>query len=127
VFSHIMIGTNDLDRAKTFYDAILGTLGVAPGFVDRHRIWWRTPEGVFSVSKPIDGQPATVGNGSTFGFACSSPEQADAWHAAGLAHGGSTCEDPPGVREGASGKLYLAYLRDPDGNKLCGLHRMPKA
>jgi catechol 2,3-dioxygenase-like lactoylglutathione lyase family enzyme len=122
-----MIGTNDLDRAKTFYDAILGTLGVAPGFVDRHRIWWRTPEGVFSVSKPIDGQPATVGNGSTFGFACSSPEQADAWHAAGLAHGGSTCEDPPGVREGASGKLYLAYLRDPDGNKLCGLHRMPKA
>ena len=127
MFSHIMIGTNDLDRAKTFYDAILGTLGVAPGFVDRHRIWWRTPEGVFSVSKPIDGQPATVGNGSTFGFACSSPEQADAWHAAGLAHGGSTCEDPPGVREGASGKLYLAYLRDPDGNKLCGLHRMPKA
>jgi len=127
VFSHIMIGTNDLDRAKTFYDAILGTLGVAPGFVDRHRIFWRTPEGVFSVSKPIDGQPATVGNGSTFGFACSSPEQADAWHAAGLAHGGSTCEDPPGVREGASGKLYLAYLRDPDGNKLCGLHRMPKA
>jgi catechol 2,3-dioxygenase-like lactoylglutathione lyase family enzyme len=122
-----MIGTNDLDRAKTFYDAILGTLGVAPGFVDRHRIFWRTPEGVFSVSKPIDGQPATVGNGSTFGFACSSPEQADAWHAAGLAHGGSTCEDPPGVREGASGKLYLAYLRDPDGNKLCGLHRMPKA
>jgi catechol 2,3-dioxygenase-like lactoylglutathione lyase family enzyme len=122
-----MIGTNDLDRAKTFYDAVLGTLGVAPGFVDRHRIWWRTPEGVFSVSKPIDGQPATVGNGSTFGFACNSPEQADAWHAAGLAHGGSTCEDPPGVREGAAGKLYLAYLRDPDGNKLCGLHRLPKA
>ena len=127
MFSHIMIGTNDLDRAKTFYDAVLGTLGVAPGFVDRHRIWWRTPAGVFSVSKPIDGQPATVGNGSTFGFACSSPEQADAWHAAGLAHGGSTCEDPPGVREGASGKLYLAYLRDPDGNKLCGLYRLPKA
>ena len=127
MFSHIMIGTNDLDRAKTFYDAVLGTLGVAPGFVDRHRIWWRTPEGVFSVSKPIDGQPATVGNGSTFGFACNSPEQADAWHAAGLAHGGSTCEDPPGVREGAAGKLYLAYLRDPDGNKLCGLHRLPKA
>ncbi len=127
MFSHIMIGTNDLDRAKTFYDAILGTLGVAPGFVDRHRIFWRTPEGIFSVSKPIDGQPATVGNGSTFGFACSSAEQADAWHAAGVAHGGSTCEDPPGVREGTSGKLYLAYLRDPDGNKLCGLHRMPKA
>lgn len=127
MFSHIMIGTNDLERAKTFYDAILGTLGVPPGFVDRHRIFWRTPEGIFSVSKPIDGQPATAGNGSTFGFACSSPEQADAWHAAGVAHGGSTCEDPPGVREGTSGKMYLAYLRDPDGNKLCGLYRMPKA
>ena len=127
MFSHVMIGTNDLDRAKTFYDAVLGTLGVAPGFVDRHRIFWRTPTGVFSVSIPIDGEPATVGNGSTLGFACQSPEQAQAWHAAGMAHGGSTCEDPPGVREGAAGKLYLAYLRDPDGNKICALYRLPKA
>jgi catechol 2,3-dioxygenase-like lactoylglutathione lyase family enzyme len=127
MFSHVMIGTNDLERAKTFYDAVLGTLGVAPGFVDRHRIFWRTPTGVFSVSIPIDGEPATVGNGSTLGFACQSPEQAQAWHAAGVAHGGSTCEDPPGVREGAAGKLYLAYLRDPDGNKICALHRLPKA
>jgi len=127
MFSHVMIGTNDLERAKTFYDAVLGTLGVAPGFVDRHRIFWRTPAGVFSVSTPIDGQPATVGNGSTLGFACQSPEQAQAWHAAGVAHGGSTCEDPPGVREGAAGKLYLAYLRDPDGNKICALYRLPKA
>jgi catechol 2,3-dioxygenase-like lactoylglutathione lyase family enzyme len=126
MFSHIMIGTNDLTRARTFYDAVLGTLGVPAGFVDRHRIFWRTPAGVFSVSLPIDGQPATVGNGSTIGFACQSAEQADAWHAAGLAHGGSTCEDPPGVREGSSGRLYLAYLRDPDGNKLCGLYRLPK-
>jgi catechol 2,3-dioxygenase-like lactoylglutathione lyase family enzyme len=127
MFSHVMIGTNDLERAKTFYDAVLGTLGVAPGFVDRHRIFWRTPTGVFSVSIPIDGEPATVGNGSTLGFACQSPEQAQAWHAAGVAHGGSTCEDPPGVREGAAGKLYLAYLRDPDGNKICALYRLPKA
>jgi len=58
------------------------------------------------------------------GFACDSPAQADAWHAAGVAHGGTPCEDPPGVREGSIGKLYLAYLRDPDGNKLCALHRM---
>ena len=127
MFSHVMLGTNDLDRAKTFYDAVLGTLGVAPGFVDRHRIFWRTPTGVFSVSIPIDGQPATVGNGSTLGFACQSPEQVQAWHAAGVASGGTTCEDPPGVREGAAGKLYLAYLRDPDGNKICALHRLPKA
>jgi catechol 2,3-dioxygenase-like lactoylglutathione lyase family enzyme len=124
MFSHIMIGTNDLDKAKAFYDKTLGVLGVPPGVVDRHRIFYRTPTGVFSVSIPIDGKPATIGNGSTIGFACSSSEQADAWHAAGLAGGGTTCEDPPGVREGATGKIYLAYLRDPDGNKLCALHRM---
>ncbi len=127
MFSHIMIGTNDLDKAKAFYDAVLGTLGIAPGMVDRHRVFWRTKTGVFSVSKPIDGNPATVGNGSTIGFACESAAQADAWHAAGVANAGVTCEDPPGVREGPGGKLYLAYLRDPDGNKLCALYRMPKA
>jgi catechol 2,3-dioxygenase-like lactoylglutathione lyase family enzyme len=124
MFSHIMVGTNDLDKAKAFYDAVLGALGVPPGFVDRHRIFYRTPTGVFSASLPIDGEPATIGNGSTVGFACSTPQLADAWHAAGLASGGTACEDPPGVREGAAGKLYLAYLRDPDGNKLCALHRM---
>ena len=100
MFSHVMIGTNDLDKAKTFYDKVLGALGIPPGFVDRHRIFYRMPTGVFSVSKPIDGKPATIANG------------------------GKTCEDPPGVREGAQGKLYLAYLRDPDGNKICALHRM---
>ena len=124
MFSHIMIGTNDLDRAKTFYDALLGALDIPPSFVDGHRIFFRSPTGIFSVSLPIDGEPATFGNGSTIGFACASPEQADAWHAAGLAAGGTTCEEPPGVREGSAGKLYLAYLRDPDGNKLCGLHRL---
>ena len=124
MFSHIMIGTDDLVRAKSFYDAVLATLGVAPGHVDRHRVFYRTATGVFSVSVPINGEPATVGNGSTIGFACKSAEQADAWHAAGIANGGSTCEDPPGVRDGAVGKLYLAYLRDPDGNKICALQRM---
>ncbi len=127
MFSHIMIGTNDLARAKTFYDAVLHTLGIAPGAVDRHRVFWRMPTGVFSVTTPIDGQPATVGNGSTIGFTCKSAEEADAWHAAGLAHGGTPCEDPPGVREGGAGKLYLAYLRDPDGHKICALYRMAKA
>jgi catechol 2,3-dioxygenase-like lactoylglutathione lyase family enzyme len=124
MFSHIMIGTNDVERAKAFYDPLLATLGVKPGTVDRHRVFYRTPTGVFCVTQPINGEPATIGNGSTFGFACTSSEQCDAWHAAGIAHGGKTCEDPPGVREGATGKLYLAYLRDPDGNKLCGLYRM---
>ena len=124
MFSHIMIGTNDLEKAKSFYDAVLGTLGVPAATVDGHRIFYRTPTGVFSVSKPIDGKPATFANGGTVGFACASSDQADAWHAAGVANGGTTCEEPPGVRAGGMGKMYLAYLRDPDGNKLCALHRM---
>jgi catechol 2,3-dioxygenase-like lactoylglutathione lyase family enzyme len=124
MFSHVMIGTNDLDRAKTFYDALLGTLGVPPAKVDGHRIFYFTKSGVFGVSIPINGQPATHANGGTIGFACASPELADAWHAAGIAHGGTSCENPPGVRDGAAGKFYIAYLRDPDGNKICALHRM---
>lgn len=127
MFSHIMIGTNDLERAKAFYDALLGTLGVAPAIVDGHRIFYRTPTGTFAVTRPINGEPASPANGGTIGFACDSPEQADAWHAAGIAAGGTACEDPPGVRGRPTGGLYLAYLRDPDGNKLCALHRMPKA
>lgn len=121
-----MIGTNNLGKSKAFYDAVLGTLGVPAGVLDRHRVFWRTPIGVFSVTLPIDGQPATVGNGGPVGFACKSAGEVDAWHAAGLADGGTTCEEPPAVREGANVKLYLAYLRDPDGNKLCGLNRMPR-
>jgi catechol 2,3-dioxygenase-like lactoylglutathione lyase family enzyme len=124
MFSHIMIGTNDLEKARAFYDKLLGTLDIPPARVDGHRIFYMTKTGVFSVSKPIDGKPATVANGSTIGFACKSPAEADAWHAAGLAAGGTAIENPPGVREGATGKLYLAYLRDPDGNKICALHRM---
>ena len=124
MFSHIMVGANDLDKAKKFYDAALGALGVPPAVVDGHRIFYMTPTGVFSVSKPIDGKPATHANGGTVGFAVESPEQANAWHAAGLANGGVTCEEPPGVREGGMGKMYLAYMRDPDGNKLCALKRM---
>ena len=124
MFSHIMIGTNDLARAKTFYDAVLGTMGVQPARVDGHRIFYMTPTGIVSVSEPINGEKATAANGGTVGFAAASPAVADAWHAAGVAAGGVSCEDPPGVREGQLGKLYLAYLRDPDGNKICALHRM---
>jgi catechol 2,3-dioxygenase-like lactoylglutathione lyase family enzyme len=124
MFSHVMIGTNDLVKSKAFYDKVLATLDIQPGRVDRHRVFYRTPTGVFSVSLPIDGKPATHANGGTIGFAASSPEQAKAWHDAGLAAGGKSIEDPPGVREGGAGKVYLAYLRDPDGNKICALHRM---
>ena len=126
MFSHIMIGTNDLDRAKSFYDALLGTLGIAPGAANKNRFFYRSPTGSFGITTPINGEPATHGNGSTLGFNMTSPEQADAWHAAGVANGGTTCEDPPGWRDGSVGRLYLAYLRDPDGNKLCALHRPPK-
>jgi catechol 2,3-dioxygenase-like lactoylglutathione lyase family enzyme len=126
MFSHVMVGSANLERSRIFYDAVLGTLGVKPGFLDRHRIFWRSATGVFSASLPINGEPQAVGNGSTIGFVCDSPEQADAWHAAGLKHGGTTCEDPPGVRQGPAGQIYLAYLRDPDGNKLCATYRVPK-
>lgn len=121
MFSHIMIGGNDIAAAKCFYDAVLGALGVEPGVIDpKGRCFYRTETGVFAISTPIDGNAASHGNGSTVGFLADSPEAADAWHAAGLANGGSTCEEPPGPR----GDLYLAYLRDPSGNKICALHRM---
>ncbi len=83
-----------------------------------------TDTGIFAITSPIDGNAAGPGNGSTIGFAAATTEAADAWHAAGVASGGTTCEDPPGVREGGLGSLYLAYLRDPSGNKLCALVRM---
>jgi len=125
MFSHIMIGANDVEKSKAFYDAILGALGHEPGVVDpKGRCFYFTDSGVFALSKPINNEPACHGNGSTIGFAAKTPEMADAWHAAGLANGGTECEDPPGVREGAIGKLYLAYLRDPSGNKICALHRI---
>jgi catechol 2,3-dioxygenase-like lactoylglutathione lyase family enzyme len=125
MFSHVMLGANDIEASKKFYDALLGTLGIKPGFVDdKGRAFWMTPEGTFSISKPINGEPACGANGGTIGFKVDSPEQGDAWHAAGVANGGTTCEDPPGIREGGMGKMYLAYLRDPSGNKICALKRM---
>ena len=124
MFSHVMVGANDIEASKKFYDAVLGTLGVAPGGSDpKGRVFWRTPAGAFGISKPIDGKPACHANGGTIGFKCESTAMVDAWHAAGVANGGTSIEDPPGYRQGAAGKVYLAYLRDPAGNKLCALHR----
>lgn len=125
MFSHIMVGANDIEESKTFYDAILGALGHGAGVIDdKGRCFYFTDTGIFAISKPIDEEPACHGNGSTVGFAAADPAAADAWHAAGIANGGTACEEPPGVREGAIGKLYLAYLRDPSGNKVCALHHM---
>tara|TARA_B110000879_G_scaffold53670_1_gene76104 strand:+ start:355 stop:735 length:381 start_codon:yes stop_codon:yes gene_type:complete len=125
MFSHIMVGASDINESKVFYDAILGALGHEPGVIDeKGRCFYFTKLGVFSISKPIDGEPVSHGNGSTIGFAAESGGMADAWHAAGLANGGTAIEEPPGPRESGVGKIYLAYLRDPAGNKVCALHRM---
>lgn len=130
MFSHVIVGVNDIETSKRFYDALLATLGIKPGIHNNNgvvdRYFYRTPTGSFGITQPLNGQPACAANGGTIGFTMDSPEQAAAFHAAGIANGGTTCEDPPGWREGSVGKLYLAYLRDPDGNKLCALHRPPK-
>ena len=125
MFSHVMLGCSDRERSKKFYDATLGALGVRPAQDFGKSDWWMTREGALGIGEPIDGQPCSHGNGSTIGFAAPSPAAVDAWHAAGVANGGTSIEDPPGVRKGGFGKLYLAYLRDPDGNKLCGFYRIP--
>jgi catechol 2,3-dioxygenase-like lactoylglutathione lyase family enzyme len=128
MFSHVMLGASNPVQSKQFYDAVLGALGCKPGFTDpKGRTFWRHAGNTFAISAPIDGAPACHGNGATTGFSAESPAQVDAAHAAGVAAGGVTCEDPPGWRENApGGRLYLAYLRDPAGNKLCVLHRPPK-
>ena len=124
MFSHIMVGADDVAVSKKFYDAVLGAIGVPEGKIDpKGRVFYRTDTGVFAISKPIDGKAATRANGGTIGFSCDSPEMAKSLHDAGVVNGGTSIEDPPGWREGAAGKVYLAYLRDPCGNKLCALHR----
>src|SRR3954451_7072215 len=126
MFSHVMVGSNDIDRSKKFYDAVFTAIGGKPGRVDdKGRLVYVHNGAAFMVSKPIDGPAATHANGGTGGIAMSGQEQANAWHKAGVENGGKSIEDPPGVRPG--GAMYLAYLRDPDGNKLCALHRLPAA
>ena len=125
MYSHNMVGSNDLDAARKFYDATFQAIGGKPAIQDdKGRLIYVHNGGLFLFGAPIDGEEATVGNGCTIGFAMEGPEQAKAWHDAGVANGGTSIEDPPGVREGGFGQLYLAYLRDPSGNKLCALHRV---
>jgi catechol 2,3-dioxygenase-like lactoylglutathione lyase family enzyme len=129
MFSHVVLGTNDLEKSRRFYDAVLGALGYGEGQSDhndqRRRYVYRTGTGAFFITQPIDGQPATHANGGTVGFTCESADQVERWHAAGVAHGGEPAENPPGLRGPQVGGIYLAYLRDPDGNKLCAVYRMP--
>ncbi len=123
MFSHMMIGSNDIDRSKKFYDATFKAIGGKEAILDpKGRLVYMHNGGILIITKPIDGSPSTAGNGSTLGFAMESPAQADAWHKAGVEAGGEAIEDAPGERAGSG--LYLAYLRDPDGNKLCALYRI---
>ena len=124
MFSNVMLGCIDLERTTKFYDATMSALGHGQGPDFGKSDWWMTKQGALGIGQPIDGQPCSVGNGSTIGLVAPSPEAVDAWHAAGVANGGTSIEDPPGIRDAGFGKMYLAYLRDPDGNKLCALKRL---
>ncbi|HEY0683475.1 MAG TPA: VOC family protein [Steroidobacter sp.] len=129
MFNHVMVGSNDIERSKRFYDAVLGTLGAREPLRNRAgsghiRLFYRHDGNSFCVSEPINGEEATFANGGTIGFKCNSPEQVIAFHDAAIAHGGTSIEDPPGLRDGSLGPMYLAYVRDPDGNKLCAIYRV---
>jgi catechol 2,3-dioxygenase-like lactoylglutathione lyase family enzyme len=128
MLNHVMVGSNDLERSKRFYDAVLGTLGAGQPLRDttasgHTRLFYRHNGSSFCITEPINDEDATFANGSTIGFKCDSPEQVQAFHDTAVAHGGTSIEEPPGPREGSLGKLYLAYVRDPDGHKLCAIHR----
>lgn len=128
MFSHVMVGSNDIERSKRFYDALLGVLGAREARQNQNstgqtRLFYSHDAGVFCVSEPIDGKPASFANGATIGFKCTSPAQVQQFHDTGVAHGGTSIEDPPGLRESKLGSMYLAYVRDPDGNKLCAMYR----
>ncbi len=128
MFSHVMVGTNDIEKARAFYDKLFSAVGGRPGIQDeRGRLIYLYNKGIFMVSVPINGEPACFANGGTIGFAFDNPDLIDKWHAAGVEAGGTSIEEPPGIREADFGKLYLAYIRDPDGNKLCAMHRMTPA
>jgi catechol 2,3-dioxygenase-like lactoylglutathione lyase family enzyme len=122
MFTHVMVGTDDLEASRRFYDAVLGVLGIGEPLRDGDRYFYRGGGVTFAITKPIDGGPASGANGGTIGFKAESPEQVHAFHEAGLEAGGSSCEDPPGLRPRGAGGYYLAYLLDPAGNKICALH-----
>jgi catechol 2,3-dioxygenase-like lactoylglutathione lyase family enzyme len=128
MFSHVMVGSNDIERSKRFYDAVLGVLGAGEPFrnlnsTGQARLFYRHDGASFCISEPINRESATCANGGTIGFKCNSPEQVKQFHDVAVANGGVSIEQPPGLRESNLGALYLAYVRDPDGNKLCALFR----
>lgn len=128
MFNHIMVGSNDIERSKRFYDAVLGLLGAGEPIRNvagsgHTRLFYRHDGSTFCITEPINDEPATSANGGTIGFKCKSPEQVLQFHDVAVAHGGTSIEQPPGLREGPMGAIHLAYVRDPDGHKLCALFR----
>ncbi len=128
MFNHVMVGSNDIERSKRFYDAVLGVLGAGEPVRNQSatghtRLFYRHEGSTFGVTEPINGEEATYANGGTLGFKCNSAEQVREFHDVAVAHGGTSIEGPPGLREGAMGALHLAYVRDPDGHKLCAIYR----
>lgn len=120
-----MVGTNDIKKSKQFYDSIMGCLGYEPGMFDNeNRFFYFTMNGIFGVTKPIDGKPATHANGGTIGFTAESTVIVDTWQKTGVKNGGSLCEGLPNTIKRLDFSLYVAYLRDPDGNKICALHNL---
>jgi catechol 2,3-dioxygenase-like lactoylglutathione lyase family enzyme len=129
MFNHVMIGSNDIERSKRFYDAVLATLGAGEPLRNQAgsghiRLFYRHNGNTFCVTEPINGETATFANGGTIGFKCNSPEQVQQFHDTAIAHGGQSIEEPPGLRDGSLGAMYLAYVRDPDGHKLCAIYRV---
>ena len=128
MFSHVVLGSNDIEKSKRFYDAVLGTLGVGDALRNQAptgqvRLFYRHEGNTLGITEPINGAGATCANGGTIGFKCSSLEQVQEFHDAAVAYGGQSVEDPPGLRNSAMGAMHLAYVRDPDGNKLCAIYR----
>lgn len=131
MFNHIMIGSNDIQRSRRFYDAVLGILGAGEPLLNQaatghSRLFYRHAGSTLAISEPINDEAATFANGGTIAFKCESPDMVRAFHDAAVAAGGTSIEEPPGERQHSLGNFYLAYVRDPDGNKLCAIHRLPR-
>lgn len=121
MYNHVFVGTNDLEKARAFYDPVMGALGYAnAASAAAPLLSYRCGEQGFAVRAPRNGDEATSANGGTIGFRAKNTDEVDAFHRAGLANGG-TDDGAPGVRSDSFGQPYIAYLRDPDGNKICAM------
>ncbi|HZY19525.1 MAG TPA: VOC family protein [Ramlibacter sp.] len=130
MFNHVMLGTNDIERAGRFYTAVLAVLGLdtpparSTSNSGHQRLFFRHDGNTLGISQPIDDAPATVANGSTLAFKCASPELVRVFHDTAVRNGAISIEDPPGPRRLGGMTYFLAYVRDPDGHKLCAIHRL---